>query len=117
MIKLLQSGDYHLIETHGHTKILNLNGKKSYAWVPAGNIGEILVTSHKTHTVDHTLAAGKFRLYEVQGEKQFSSSPHLELLVGKGIWQGYTLPKGLPNEKKIRNRIIPTNELITRALL
>jgi len=117
MIKLLQSGDYHLIETYGHTKILNLNGEKSYEWLAEGNIGEILVTSHKTHNVDHTLAAGKFRLYEVQDEKQFSSSPHLELLVGKGLWQGYTLPTGLPNEKKIRNRIIPTNELITRALL
>lgn len=117
MIKLLQSGNYHLIETHGHTKILNLNGKKSYAWVAAGNIGEILVTSHKTHRVDHTLAAGKYRLYEVRDERSFLGVPHLELLVGQGLWQGYTLPKGLPNDSKIRNRIIPTNELITKSYL
>jgi len=117
MIKLLQSGNYHLIETQGHTKILNLNGKKTYAWVVADNIGEILVTSHKAHRVDHVLAAGKYRLYDVKNEIGFHGVPHLELLVGQGLWQGYTLPKGLPNEIKIRNRIIPTNELITKSNL
>jgi hypothetical protein len=117
MIKLLQTGNYHLIETHGHTKILNLNGKKTYAWVVAGNIGEILVTSHRAHRVDHTLAAGKYRLYDVKDEKNFRGVTHLELLVGQGLWQGYTLPKGLPDEIKTRNIIIPTNELITKSYL
>src|SRR5205807_7779645 len=107
----------HLIETQGHTKILNLNGKKTYAWVVAGSIGEILVTSHKSHHVDHTLATGKYRLYDVKEESNFRGVPHLELLVGQGVWQGYTLPKGLPNESKKRNRIIPTSELITKSHL
>ena len=115
MIKLLQSGTYHLIETRGHTKILHLNGKKTYAWVVAGNIGEILVTSHKTHRVDHTLAVGKFRLYDVKNEKNLQDVQHLELLVGQGIWQGYELPTGLPTDTKIRNRIIPSREIITKS--
>ena len=115
MIKLLQAGNYHLIETRGHTKILNLNGKKTFAWVVAGDIGEILVTSHKTHRVDHTLAAGKYRLYDVKNEEKLRGVQHLELLVGPGLWQGYELLSGLPNDIKKRNRIIPTSELITRS--
>ncbi len=117
MIKLLQSGNYHLIETQSHTKILNLNGKKTYAWVVAGGIGEILVASHKTHRIDHILSVGKYRLYEIRDEKKFRGVPHLELLVGQGLWQGYTLPTGLPNETKKRNRIIPTREIITKSYL
>lgn len=115
MIKLLHAGNYHLIETKGHTKILTLNGKRTYAWVVAGNIGEILVTSHRTHRVDHTLAIGKYRLYEVNNEAELRDMQHLELLVGQGVWQGYTLPTGLPTDAKKRNRIIPTKELITRT--
>lgn len=115
MLKLLHSGTYHLIETKGHTKILTLNGKRTYAWVVAGSIGEILVTSHKTHRVDHTLAIGKYRLYDVKNEIGLRGVQHLELMVGQGIWQGYTLPTGLPTDTKKRNRIIPTREVITRS--
>lgn len=115
MIKLLQSGVYQLIQTHRHTKILTLNSKKTYAWIVAGTIGEILVASHKMHEIDHILAMGKYRLYEVKEEKKFTDVQHLELLVGQGVWQGYLLPMGLPNEIKIRNRIIPTREIITRS--
>ena len=116
MIKLLQQGHYRLIETQGHTKILVLDAKKTFAWVVAGDIGEILVTSHKTHTVDHMLAAGNYRLYDVKDEKRFTDLFHLELFVGGGLWQGYLLPTGFPTDKKIRNRIIPTKEVITKSL-
>lgn len=115
MIKLLQKGTYHLIETYGHTKILALDSNKTFAWVNAEEIGEILVTTHKSHKVDHLLAAGKYRLYEVKTEKEFTDLLHLELFVGEGLWQGYLLPTGLPNDEKKRNRIIPTKEIITRS--
>ena len=42
MVRILESGKYKLIETWGHTKILQFNGKKSYAWIVAKNIGELL---------------------------------------------------------------------------
>jgi hypothetical protein len=115
MIKLLDQGTYHLIETHGHTKILTLDNKKTFAWVNAQDIGEILVTSHKSHVVDHLLSVGKYRLYEVKDEKDFTDLQHLELFVGEGLWQGYLLTKGLPNDEKMRNRIIPTKEIITKV--
>lgn len=115
MIRTIQSGSYHLIETHGHTKILNLDGKRTFAWVVAGNIGEILVTTHKSHPVDYTLAIGKYRLYEVSNEIHLRNGQHLELLVGQGSWQGYALPTGLPNDKKIRNKIIPVKDVITKS--
>lgn len=113
MIKILDQGTYHLIETKGQTKILTIDKKKTFAWVNAEDIGEILVTTHKSHEVDHLLAIGKYRLYEVKDEKDLADTKHLELFVGDGTWQGYLLPTGLPTDTKIRNRIIPTKEIIT----
>ena len=78
------------------------------------DIGEILVASHKSHLVDHLLAVGNYRIYDVRDEKNLTDLMHLELFVGEGLWQGYLLPTGFPNEKKKRNRIIPTRELITK---
>ena len=115
MITLLTRGSYHLIETHGHTKILVLDKKTSYAWIVAGEIGELLVTSHKSHAVDHILSLGKYRLYHVHNENAFTDTTHLELFVGEGIWQGYLLPSDLPNDDKKRTRIIPTKEIITKS--
>ena len=115
MINILQRGIYRLIETKGQTKILILDGKDTYAWVNAVEIGEILVTSHKTHKADCILATGNYRLYEVKDEPKFSDTMHLELSVGKGLWQGYLLLTGLPTNEKKRNRIIPTKEVITNS--
>ncbi len=115
MIKIIQEGSYVLIETHGHTRILKLDGKDSFVWIHAKPIGEILVESHKPHQTDHYLAVGKYRIYEVDNEPEFTDLVHLELLVGEGIWQGYLLPTGLPTKKKKRNRIIPTGEIITKS--
>lgn len=114
MIRLLDQGDYHLIETKGNTKIVILDKKKTFAWVNAEDIGELLVTTHKSHKVDHILSVGKYRLYNVKGEKDLTDLEHIELLVGDGLWQGYLLPTGLPNNIKTKNRIIPTKEIITR---
>lgn len=115
MIKLIREGNYSLIETKGQTKILTLDYTYLYAWVFAQDIGEILVSSHKKHTVDHLLSVGKYRLYDVKQEPKLTDLKHLELFVGEGLWQGYLLPTGLPSDKKKRNRIIPTKEIITKA--
>lgn len=114
MIQLLQTGQYKLIETKTEVKILQLE-EKTFAWINAAGIGEILVTSHRIHKIDHTLAVGKYRLYEIKNEPELTDLFHLELLVGDGEWQGYLLPTGLPNDVKKRNRIIPTKELITKS--
>jgi hypothetical protein len=112
MITLMDKGDYRLIETKSQVKILFLNDL-AYAWVWAKDIGEILVTTHQPHKIDHILAVGRFRLYDVENEPKFIDNQHLELLIGDGQWQGYLLLTGLPTAQKIRSRIIPTKELIT----
>ncbi len=115
MIQLIKQGDYELIETKGLTKILKLSDKGNFAWVNAEGIGEILVSSYKKHQTDHMLAVGKYRLYEVKDEPKLADTLHLELLTGKGKWQGYLLITGLPTNKDKRNRIIPTKEIITKS--
>lgn len=116
MIKLLKEGYYKLIETKGHTKILNLEGK-DYAWVNATGIGEILVASYNPFETDHVLAVGKFRIYDVKDEAGLTDLLHLELFVGFGEWQGYLLTTGLPTGQSIRKRIIPTSEIITKSMI
>lgn len=115
MIKLLKEGNYRLIETGRQIKILYLNGTKNFAWINAPPIGEILVSSYKPHKTDHILSTGKYRLYDVENEQNLTDLLHLELMVGEGVWQGYLLPLGLPNGIRKR-RIIPTSEVITKAL-
>ena len=112
MIKLIDNGHYSLIQTHKQTKIITL-GSKTFAWVVAGKIGEILVFSHKAHEIDHILALGNYRTYEVEDEPDLVDLLHLELFVGEGKWQGYILPTGLPTDAKKRSEIIPTKEIIT----
>ncbi len=112
MIKLLKDGDYSLVETKDHAKILMLDDAQ-FAWIAASGIGEILVTSHNPHKVDHLLATGKYRLYNVKDEPKFIDQQHLELHAGRKRWQGYLLPTGLPIDKKKRARIIATKEIIS----
>lgn len=113
MIQILARGEYKLIETKHDTKVLILDNEKTFAWITAANIGEILVTSHKAHREDNLLAVGNYRLYDVKDEAKFTDQQHLELQVGCGYWQGYLLPHGLPTDEKKRNRIIPTHEVLT----
>lgn len=113
MIQILARGEYKLIETKHDSKILILDNDKTFAWITATNIGEILITSHKADKEDTLLAVGNYRLYEVKDEPKFSDHEHLELQVGCGYWQGYLLSLGLPTDEKKRNRIITTDEIIT----
>jgi hypothetical protein len=116
MIPLKREGQYKLIETKGQTKILTLDDK-TYAWVNAAEIGEILVTSHRAHETDNILAIGKYRIYDVKDEPELTDLLHLELFVGEGTWQGYLLTTGLPTTANKRKRIIPTAEVITKSTL
>lgn len=112
MITLLRSGMYKLIETKKHTKVLYLDSD-IFAWVEPVQIGEILVVSHRVHKTDCVLSIGDYCLYDVADEPELSDQQHLELEVGKACWQGYLLLTGLPNQHKLRARIIPTSEVIT----
>lgn len=112
MITLSKVGIYKLTETRHNTKILYLDNSV-YAWVETDNIGEMLVTSHTKHKTDCVLSVGHYRLYKVKNEHSFSDHQHLELEVGKDIWQGYLLLTGLPKESKPRVRIVPTHEVVT----
>lgn len=114
MIRVIDSGTYKIVETKRTTKILYL-GKKPYVWVSPQAIGEILVSSHHTNVNDTNLSTGKYVLYDVEDEEFLTDLEHLELEYGTGAWQGYLLPTGLPNSKKIRARIIPTDQLITNT--
>lgn len=82
MITLLQQGTYELIETKGQTKILILDMKEQYAWVNAHEIGELLVTTHKTYVPESILCTNKYRIYSVEDEPNVSDQMHLELKVG-----------------------------------
>lgn len=112
MISLQKVGLYRLAETKNNTKILHL-GSRSYAWAEPKNIGEILVTSLKSHKTDCVLSVGYYRLYDVDNEPKLSDQMHLELETGRNQWQGYLLPTGLPGDDKKKVRIIPTKETIT----
>lgn len=112
MITLQRSGIYKLIETKKNTKVLYLDNDV-FAWVEPVTIGEILVVSHKIHKTDCVLSIGDYCLYDVDDEPTISDQPHLELEVGKECWQGYLLLTGLPDQHKLRGRIIPTREVIT----
>ncbi len=115
MIRILGQGKYLLSETIDHTKILVLNDAQRFAWIAAGEIGEILIFSQKKFNPAYILAKGAFRLYEVKEEPDLTDLEHLELFIGDGSWQGYLLPTGLPSIKDRRNRIIATREIITKS--
>lgn len=117
MITHLSSGSYRLLESKADTKILILSHENgsvtTFAWITAKDIGEILVTSRKDHDVQCVLSMGEFNLYDVEDDPDLVDLKHLELYVGDEVWQGYLLPTGLPTSEDKRNRIIPTDEVIT----
>lgn len=112
MIKLLTKGNYRIIGTKDHTTILYLENQ-GYHWNYVPQIGELLTFSKHPHKQSHLIVQGKFRIYEVQDEPKLVDLKHLELSVGQGAWQGYLLLTGLPHSKKLRSRILPTEERIT----
>jgi hypothetical protein len=115
MIQLHEHGDYQLVETKNSAKILYLQDKGTYVWLNVEGIGEILAYSKKKHQLNCIIAQGKYRIYAVKDEPKLTDTIHLELFVGKGVWQGYLLLTGIPNSKYKRGRIIPTKEVITKS--
>lgn len=124
MIKLIKSGQYSLVETRNDIKILTLDGK-SFVWVFTKSIGEMLVTTYRSHKTDQKLSKGEYRIYEVKNEPKLVDTTHLELQIcekgyhaipPKGCWQGYLLITGFPEGPKSRSRIIPTNEVISKLI-
>jgi hypothetical protein len=114
MIRLIDQGKYNLFETFEHTKILNV-GDQHFAWINAGgDIGDILVATKRDFNPSATISRGTYRLYDIKGEPKLTDLLHLELFIGDGKWQGYLLPKGLPNGVK-RHKIIATSEIITKT--
>lgn len=113
MIRLILKGYYKIIETKRGINILVLDSRRKFVWMNKVGVGEILVVTHKKHRTDQLLTNGQYRLYSVEDEPDFSNFFHLELHAGKGQWQGYILPLGFPPRKKIRRKIIPTEETIT----
>lgn len=114
MIKLIEKGSYRIVVDGGMQRILYL-GDRTYLWSHAKGIGELLSFSKRSHRTLYLLAIGKYRIYTVKDEPKYVDLRHLELLVGPRTWQGFLLLTGLPNEKKIRSRIVPTKEIISRA--
>lgn len=113
MIQLLEKGKYVLFETSESTKILVLEDLGNFAWIKAGRIGDILVSTDDKAVEKTILAQGNYRLYDVANEPKLTDLKHLELFVGDGVWQGYLLPTTLPDRNKKRSRIIATDEIIT----
>lgn len=116
MIKLLREGSYRLTESKGHSKLLTLDNIHTYAWLYAKNIGDILVSTQRSHKTDYIMSTGRYRMYQVSDDRKYSDHIHLELHIGKGMWQGYILPKGLPSESDGKHRIIATEEIITKVI-
>lgn len=116
MITVVSDGNYQLFETLKQTKLLILDKKQTFLWMYTGKIGEILAHPQQPHSTYFLLADNFYRLYVVKNEPNLTDLFHLELFVGNGKWQGYLLPAGLPTQYHKRNKIIPTNEIITQSL-
>jgi hypothetical protein len=112
MITLTQQGTYSIAGTKDHKTMLTLDDVQ-YLRSYAPKIGDLLTFAKHEHTVDHLIVDGKYRIYKVKGEPNLVDLEHLELSVGRGKWQGYLLLTGLPTARKIRSRIVTTDEVIT----
>lgn len=116
MIRAIKKGKYEIVETKYRTKLLYLD-ENAFAWIHPKNIGEILVSSHHVRESDVKVSQGVYILYDVVNEDALTDLKHLELEYSPGKWQGYLLPTGLPRGRKIRAKIIPTNELVSSVRL
>lgn len=113
MIKLITKGSYRLVGTKDRKIMLYLDDQ-GYHWGYAPKIGNLLTFSKHPHTESYLLAQGKYKLYDVKYEPRLVDLQHLELSVGPRRWQGYLLLTELPHARKIRSRIEPTEEVISK---
>ena len=116
MIWLKASGRYQLSESKDGSRLLCLASyydEVTYAWGYSDGI-QLRLTDQKPDETWSALVVGKYRLYLVNGEADLTDQHHLELLVGEGVWQGYILPEGFPEELTAKT-MIPVKELITKS--
>lgn len=113
MITLRETGLYRLTETPHRMKLLSLSRHGKFILTGIEGIGDILAVTRRPHRVHAVLSAGEYRIYSVDDEPKLSDQLHMELEIGRGQWQGYLLPTGLPEGEKLRSRIIPTTERVT----
>lgn len=113
MITVIKAGNYRFITTVDRLSVLSLDNKRNFFWEEQ-NEGIVLVYQ-SSEKKGHIVQAGKYRLYTVRGEPRLTLGGHLELLVGKGKWESFLLPSGLPTDLIYRKTIIPTNECISRS--
>jgi len=106
-----------MFATRDFSRLLNLDSKVIYEWITWKGIGELNLSARKIEQTESVLSLGKYRLYDVNNEPAITEMKHLELLVGKGKWQGYLLPDGLPGVKDKKVRIISTSERITLSIV
>lgn len=111
MITRITKGSYRLVGTKDKKRILYLEDQ-GYLWGYAKGIGDLFTFSKHAHVQEYLMAQGEYRIYSVKDEPEFVDLRHLELEVRPGVWQGYLLLTGLPTAKKIRSRIVPTDEVI-----
>lgn len=116
MVKLVRQGTYSLIETKHMIRVLNLDDDRTFIWINAEKLGDVLIPSNFSHKASQLISRGNYRLYEVKNEPKLTSNNHFELFIGNGKWQGYLLPAGLPEGESKENKIIPTQEIITRSI-
>jgi hypothetical protein len=116
MIRLTGNGSYRLGETKEASRFLTLDSygdNCTYAWEWIDGI-QFRLTDKEPVDTGYTLAAGKYRLYEVRDEPGLANQLHLELSAGDGIWQGYLLPEGLPVDQNAK-KVLPIDEAITKS--
>jgi hypothetical protein len=114
MITLLQSGKYTLLQAIEEVKALLLD-KKLFGWDEVVAEEELVFFSLKQFHPIGISTTGKYRLYEVKGEKKLVNAIHLELFAGDGKWEGYLLPDGLPTKEVPRKKIVRIDQTITKV--
>jgi len=114
MIKNVKRGDYKLLRIKGDQRILILDGKK-YLWTYDKTYGDRLELAPKEYEEACVLSVGHYRIYSVKDDSTFTDQFHLELLIGRGKWQGYLLPDGLPSSRLEKDSLQATKETITNT--
>ncbi|MFI5240106.1 MAG: hypothetical protein ACHQUB_00100 [Candidatus Saccharimonadia bacterium] len=115
MIQIVKTGQFHMFESVGGTRLLCLE-EVSYVWLNLAKIGQILELSRSLHHPLLELDRGKFRMYRTKVAGSGKLIYHLEILGRSKKWQCYILPSGLPTEVKKRVRIWETSESYSSPL-
>jgi len=114
MIKIVKRGDYQLVEMKNSTKIFVLDSTKALLWnTDTVSLLDVFLPLQSQLAL---LARGKYMLYDVKNEEQYTQTLHWELSLGKRTWQGYLLTNGLPTKKEPSKPITPTTEILTKTV-